>query len=266
MKALESIPVVILCGGKGVRLGPISQHVPKPLVRIGGMPIVRHVMASYARFGSKRFILCLGYKKELFEEYFSAGTIDGEPVGPEPAKEPDWTVELVDTGLETGTSGRLHRIKERLVESDCSFMTYGDGVSSLSIAELLAFHRARGKLATVTGVHPPTSFGIIEDEDGLVARFVEKPRLQVIVNGGFFVLGRGALSYLDEDGPFEVGPLYRLTAAKQLAVFRHEGFWQCMDTEKEMKMLNEMWDRGERPWAAQVEPVAHSPITRAKGR
>jgi len=255
MSAENSIPVVILCGGKGTRLGNLSKKVPKPLVPVGGMPIVWHIMKSYAQYGYKNFVLCLGYKAELFHEYFDKGTLAGESMGDHPPKDPDWNVTCVDTGLETGTSGRVFRVKEHIQDSPRSFLTYGDGVCSVSIPELLEFHTARGKLATMTGVHPPTSFGIVEHEDGIVTAFKEKPRLNVIINGGFFVLESAALDYLDDDGPFERRPLVRLTEASQLAVYHHDGFWQCMDTQKERAELDAMWQRQERPWAPWAEDL-----------
>jgi glucose-1-phosphate cytidylyltransferase len=253
VSSTASIPVVILCGGKGTRLGQISRVMPKPLVSVGGMPILWHIMKLYAHHGYKDFVLCLGYKGQLIEEYFTHGTIAGEPAGSERPREPDWKITFADTGPETGTSGRVFRIKPHVEKSERFFLTYGDGVTSVSIPDLLRFHRSRGKLATVTGVRPPTSFGIIQEQDGIVTGFKEKPRLDVLINGGFFVLEKRALDYVEEDGPFEVRPLNRLTAERELAVFVHEGFWRCMDNQKEMEELNAMWGRGERPWAAWEE-------------
>jgi glucose-1-phosphate cytidylyltransferase len=243
------IPVVILCGGKGTRLGDISRMRPKPLVAIGGMPILWHIMKHYASHGHKRFVLCLGYKGEMIEEFFEKGTVAGQPAAGEP-REPDWEITFADTGAETGTSGRALRAREHISTSERFFLTYGDGVASVRIDELLAYHEKMGKVGTVTAVRPSTTFGIIREEGGIATAFAEKPRLDVLINGGFFVFERKFFEYLDDDGPLEGRPMERLTRDGQLAVYRHEGFWQCMDNQKEMETLNAMWDRGERPWAA----------------
>ncbi len=249
MSEIASIPVVILCGGKGTRLGDIGKLRPKPLVPIGGMPVLWHILKGYAVYGCREFVLCLGYKGEMIEEFFTRGTIGGEPVCARPPSETDWRITFADTGAETGTSGRVVRIKPHVVKRERFFLTYGDGVSSVNIEKLLEHHRRMGRLATVTGVRPETTFGIIREEGGIVTGFAEKPRLDVIINGGFFVMERKVFEYLDEDGPLEEGPLGRLTADRQLVLYRHEGFWQCMDNQKEIEKLNGMWERKERPWA-----------------
>ncbi|MBI4600426.1 MAG: NTP transferase domain-containing protein [Planctomycetes bacterium] len=243
------MPVVILCGGKGTRLGDAGKLRPKPLVPIGGMPILWHIMKAYAHHGHKEFVLCLGYKGEMVEEVFTRGTIGGEPACDRVPSEPDWRIVFADTGPETGTSGRVFKIERHVQDADRFFLTYGDGVSSVRIDDLLGFHLRKGRVATVTGVRPETTFGVIREEDGIATAFAEKPRLDVIINGGFFVMERAAFRYLDEDGPLEDRPLRRLTEKGQLAVYRHEGFWQCMDNQKEVEKLNGMWARKERPWA-----------------
>jgi len=242
-------PVVILCGGKGTRLGDVGKMKPKPLVPIGGMPVLWHIMKGYAHHGFKDFVLCLGYKGEMIEEFFSRGTIGGEPAGSREPREPDWNITFAHTGAETGTSGRVLRIQPHVEASERFLLTYGDGISSVPIDLLLEQHLRMGKLATVTGVHPETTFGIIREKNGLVTAFAEKPRLDVVINGGFFVMERGVFDYLDPDGPLEERPLKRLTEEGQLAVYRHEGFWQCMDNQKEVETLNRLWQSGERPWA-----------------
>jgi glucose-1-phosphate cytidylyltransferase len=249
MRRESTIPVVILCGGKGTRLGNVTRIKPKPLVTVGGMPILWHIMKMYAAAGHRRFVLCLGYKGDLIEEFFTQGTITGKPVGTGRSREPDWEIIFARTGEETGTSGRVFRIEPHIKEHERFFLTYGDGVASVPIQSLLEYHLEKEKLATVTAVRPSTTFGILKEKDGLVTGFEEKPRLDVLINGGFFVMERGVFEYLDEDGALERAPLSRLTTKRELAVFRHEGFWQCMDDQKQVDMLNGMWDRGERPWA-----------------
>lgn len=249
MKPASHLPVVILCGGKGTRLGELGKLRPKPLVPIGGMPVLWHIMKIYSHWGHKRFVLCLGHKGELIEEFIRKGTIAGEKASRVAPTEPDWEVICADTGEETGTSGRVHRIRSHVEGSERFLLTYGDGVSNVPLDQLLAFHLRLGKAATVTGVHPETTFGIIREENGVVTGFAEKPRLNVIINGGFFVLEKRVFGVIDDDGPLEERPLGRLTAERQLAVFRHEGFWQCMDNQKEVEKLNAQWERNDRPWA-----------------
>lgn len=249
MSLNPDIPVVILCGGKGTRLGELGKVRPKPLVPIGGMPVVWHIMKSYAHWGHKRFVLCLGYKGELIEEFFTRGTVSGERAAAQPPTEPGWKITFADTGAETGTSGRVLRIQPFIAKDERFFLTYGDGVSSVDLEQLLQYHLCMKKLATVTGVHPETTFGIIREEGGVVTAFAEKPRLDVIINGGFFVMEQKVFEYLESDGPLEERPLGRLTAERQLAVYHHEGFWQCMDNQKEVERLSGMWERKERPWA-----------------
>lgn len=243
------IPVVILCGGKGTRLGELGKLRPKPLVPVGALPIVWHIMKGYSALGHKRFILCLGHKGELIQEFFTRGTIGGEKACEEDPVEPDWKITFADTGEETGTSGRVLRIEPHVAAAERFFLTYGDGVSNVSLEDLLAFHLQMGKVATVTGVRPETTFGIIQEEGGVVTAFAEKPKLNVIINGGFFVMERSVFRYLDPDGPLEGEPMRRITQERQLAVFRHEGFWQCMDNQKEVERLNTLWAVGDRPWA-----------------
>src|SRR3989454_6005510 len=249
MKDPSSIPVVILCGGKGTRLGDLAKSMPKPLVPIGGMPILWHIMKGYAHQGFKSFVLCLGYKGEMIEEFFTKGTLGGERAATQAPREADWEIAFADTGLETGTSGRVLKIKPHVAENERFFLTYGDGVSNVALGSLLEFHERIGKLGTVTAVRPETSFGIIQEEAGVATAFAEKPRLNVLINGGFFVLEKKCFDYLDADGPLEERPLRRLTPERELAVYRHEGVWPCMDNPKELERLNVMWNQRERPWA-----------------
>ncbi|HLI27371.1 MAG TPA: glucose-1-phosphate cytidylyltransferase [Chloroflexota bacterium] len=254
---VTSVPeVVILCGGRGTRLAPDTDVLPKPLVRVGGRPILWHIMAHFASYGLNRFVLCLGYKGELIRDYFLNYYLHNNDFtlhlnGTRPrvvAHAPamlDWQVTCADTGIQAQTGARIYRIA-RYIRGEAFFCTYGDGVSDVDLAALLAFHRAHGRIATVTGVHPPARFGEFEIEDGIrVTRFVEKPHpLPTVrvgyVNGGFFVFNRAIFDYLtpDDDCVLEQAPLRRLAADDQLRVFKHDGFWQCMDTPKDRDILD----------------------------
>jgi glucose-1-phosphate cytidylyltransferase len=250
--------VVILCGGRGTRLGPETDILPKPLVRVGGRPILWHIMAHYARYGLKRFVLCLGYRGEAIRDYFLNYRLHNHDFtltlnGGKPrvvAHDPeaiDWEVTCADTGLAAQTGARIRRVA-KYIQSPDFFCTYGDGVSDIDLQSLLRFHRSHGRIATVTGVHPPARFGEFEIEDEIrVARFVEKahptPRVRVgYVNGGFLVFSRAVFDYLSDDDScaLEQEPLRRLAADDQLRVFKHEGFWQCMDTPKDRDTLDEL--------------------------
>lgn len=230
-------PVVILCGGRGTRLRERTETVPKALVEIGGRPILWHVIGIYAAQGFERFLLATGYLGEMVEAFV------------ESTEWPDGvTVECVDTGLDTPTGGRIARLGERLGgESFCA--TYADGVADVDLGALLDFHREGGALATMTVVRPELQWGVAElDGDGRVAGFVEKPRSEHWINGGFLCFEPGALDYLDEDSVLEREPLARLAADGKLRAFRHEGFWDCMDTYKDAVVLNDLWAGGEAPW------------------
>ena len=229
--------VVILCGGRGTRLRERTESVPKALVEIGGRPILWHVIGIYAAQGFRRFVLATGYLGEMVEE-FVAG--EGWPSGVE--------VECVDTGLDTPTGGRIARLGERLGgETFCA--TYADGVADIDLDALLAFHRDGGALGTVTVVQPRLQWGVAKLGDrGKVEGFVEKPRSEHWINGGFFCFEPGALSYIGEDSVLEREPLERLAAAGELAAYRHQGFWDCMDTYKDAVELNDLWDGGSPPW------------------
>ena len=230
------VETVILCGGKGTRIGP--SEIPKPLLAVGRMPLLWHIMKLYASAGHTRFVLCLGHLAEKFDEYFAHH--DDEKEG--------WDVVLADTGVETPTGGRVKRV-EPLVAGDVFFATYGDGVADVDLAALLSFHEGHGRLATVTTVRPAINFGIMRvDDDGRVRSFEEKPPLREWVNGGFFVFSRGVFDYLREDSVLEREPFEQLVADGELMAYRHEGFWSCMDTYKDNLLLNEIWERGAPPW------------------
>ena len=230
-------PVVILCGGRGTRLQERTQSIPKPLVEIGGRPIVWHVMQIYLAQGFRRFVLCTGYKGELIERFVAR------------ERWPDGAVvECLDTGLDTPTGGRLLAAARALGEqSFCA--TYADGVADVDLDALLAFHRGHGELATMTVVRPELQFGVARiDADGRVRGFHEKPRAEQWVNGGFFCFEPGFAAHLAEDSVLEREPLERVAAAGELHAFRHEGFWDCMDTYKDAVLLNDLWEQGLAPW------------------
>ena len=234
---------VILCGGKGARLGDLGRELPKPLLPVGDHPLVWHLMKIYATQGHCDFVLCLGHLKERFYEYF------GDP----PASARGWSVELSDTGPETPTGGRLLRIAP-LVDGPLFFATYGDGLSDVDLARLLAFHRSHGRVATMTAVRPRVNFGVAHiADDGKVTRFDEKPLMDARVNGGFFVFDRRVFDYLADDSVLEREPLERLAAEGELMAYRHDGFWTCMDTYKDHLLLNEWWERGDAPWRIWAE-------------
>lgn len=231
-------PVVILCGGRGTRLQEHTQEIPKPLVEVGGMPILWHVIRLYAHHGFGRFILATGYRGELIER-FSAS--ERWP--------PGVTVECVDTGLETQTGGRIRRLGPLLAGEAAFCATYADGLADVDLDALLDFHSGHGALATMTVVRPVLQFGVTElgGEDRVVG-FREKPRAEHWINGGFFCFQAAALSYLEPDGALEREPLERLAAAGELRAHRHEGFWECMDTYKDAIALNDLWAAGRAPW------------------
>ena len=250
--------VVILCGGMGTRLREETEYRPKPLVKIGPQPILWHIMKIYSEQGFNDFVLCLGYKGEMIKEFFvnfdwmsQDFTLDLKtgkrvPLGQNPPME-DWKITFADTGIQTNTGGRIKRI-QNLIEDDVFMCTYGDGLSNVDINALLKFHQNSGKIATLTAIHPMSPFGVIEVEGGLAKTFKEKPQLDGLINGGFFVFSRGIFDYLEDNSVLEEEPLRRLAYDKQLSVYEHKGFWQCMDTFKDVERLNAMYERGERPW------------------
>jgi glucose-1-phosphate cytidylyltransferase len=229
--------VAILCGGRGTRLQEHTQSIPKPLVEIGGEPIVWHVIQIYAAQGLRRFVLCTGYKGHLIEEFVAS---HNWPPGVE--------VRCVETGEDTPTGGRIKQAGELLGERPfCA--TYADGVADIDIAALIEHHRAHGDLATVTVVRPELQFGIADlDNNGRIRGFHEKPRSEHWVNGGFFCFEHGALGFIEEDSILEREPLERLATAGQLHAYRHEGVWECMDTYKDAVLLNDIWAAGGAPW------------------
>ena len=252
--------VVILCGGKGTRLREETAYTPKPMVEIGGRPILWHIMHTYARHGFNEFVLALGFQGRVIKEYFlqhrhmhndvTVNLADGTLTTHAADNQYEWTVTLVDTGEETLKGGRLARVA-RYLDGDRFMLTYGDGVADIDISKLLAFHASAGTVGTFTGVRMPSRFGTITaDADGRVVAWQEKPLLDEYVNGGYFIFERSFLEYVteDEDCELEREPLERLAADGQLSMYPHDGFWQCMDTYRDFTHLNELWESGEAPW------------------
>ncbi len=253
--------VVILAGGLGTRLREETEFRPKPMVEIGSRPILWHIMKTYAYWGFKDFVICAGYKGEIIKDFFlnyfpraNDFTIElgkrDQIVFHQDHDESDWSVTVADTGADTMTGGRIKAI-ERHIDDDTFLMTYGDGVCNVNIADTVAFHRSHGKLATVTAIAPPSRFGVLNmDKDGHVNEFVEKPRIEGWVSGGYFVLEREVLNYLHEgDCVFENGPMVKLAEDGQLVGYRHDGFWKAMDTYRESRELNDLWMANKAPWA-----------------
>lgn len=258
---MSDIPVVILCGGYGTRLSEETVCKPKPMVEVGNWPIVYHIMKHYAHYGHKRFILALGYKAEFVKSYFYNYRIaandltitldpDQPPIYHGSNSDSDWEITLADTGLETLKGGRIKRI-EKFIKADRFFLTYGDAVSNVNLDKLVEFHRNHGKLATLTGVNPPSRFGELSMEGDCIKSFEEKPQLSTgIINGGYFLIEKEVLNDLTEDVncDFEFGPMQNLAKNDHLMCYRHEGFWQCMDTLRDKNYLNKLWENENTPW------------------
>ncbi len=260
--ALRDVQAVILCGGQGTRIRAVAEDKPKPMIEIGDRPILWHIMKHYSSFGVRRFVLALGHQGDRIVDYFAnyrlrhhdftMSTRDSaarlfHDEGDSPVE--DWEVTMVHTGDETMTGGRIKRLAKHLT-GDTFLATYGDGVSTVDLAKLVAFHRSHGRVATLTGVHQPTTFGIVDaDADGKVAAFREKPTLTGYINGGFFVFDRKIIDSIEGDATvLEEAPFRSLIAQDQLRMFRHDGFWHCMDHYKDYATLNGMWARGHAPW------------------
>lgn len=260
----EMPPAMILCGGQGTRIRDVTELLPKPMVPIGNQPILWHIMKGYAAFGVRRFILCLGYKREVIVDYFLNYHARATDVTVKLGRhhnityhgthgEEDWEVTLVDTGDKTMTGGRVLRASKYLTDTDHDFfLTYGDAVADIDIGALLAYHRSMGKKLTVTAVHPPGRFGEMTFQKGIVSGFEEKPPDEGYINGGFMVVRQDFIGeYVDtgKDLFFEQYPMRQAVKDGEMAAFAHDGFWQCMDTLREHKLLNELWDGGNAPWA-----------------
>lgn len=250
--------VVILAGGFGTRLAEETDRIPKPMVEIGGRPILWHIMKYYSHYGFNEFFIALGYKGEVIKRYFldyyhlnSDMTIDlaTGSVQVHHKDREEWIVHLIDTGLNTLTGGRVKRL-ESWLKNETFMMTYGDGVSDVDLHELLRFHRKHGRIATITAVRPPSRFGGIEFDGDIVAKFIEKPQIgEGWINGGFMVFEPKVFEYIKGDNTsLEAHVLERLADDGQLAAYRHEGFWQCMDTIRDMRLLQSLWESGNSPW------------------
>jgi glucose-1-phosphate cytidylyltransferase len=255
--------VVIPCGGRGTRLREETEFRPKPMVPIGSQPILWHIMKYYAHFGHTEFVLCLGYKGEMIKDYFRNYLWNRSDVtlclGRDPQvrihdrhAEENWTVTLADTGLDSMTAYRIRAIRRYLAPGEPFLLTYGDGLSDIDLDAALASHRRAGKLCTLTAVHPAGRFGTLYiDEDGGISTFQEKPALEAaFVNGGYMVCEPGVLDYLPDDPSvmFERDPIERLVQDGQLHAYKHEGWWQPMDTYQEQQLLNRWWAEGKAPW------------------
>ncbi|MCK5145258.1 glucose-1-phosphate cytidylyltransferase [bacterium] len=252
---------VILCGGMGTRLREETEYRPKPMVEIGGQPILWHIMKTYASYGITDFVLCLGYKGWMIKEYFlnyammsndftlNIGKHDGIELHSGREIE-NWRITLADTGLNTNTGARVKQI-EKYIDTDTFMLTYGDGIANVDISDLLSYHQGHGKTGTVTGVNPPSKFGELSIRGKHVLRFEEKPKSTCsLISGGFFVFNRAVFDHIDanQNQNFENDPLEALAMSKELMVYKHKGFWQCMDTYRDFLYLNQLWEQGDVPW------------------
>lgn len=240
---------IVLCGGKGTRLDRHGALIPKALFRIGSDPLIIHLFRIYRHFGFNDFILSLGYLPEEFGKFFNLDVREpGSDPQPSslPLDEGEIRLELVDTGLETNTGGRVGRLRDRINDTFC--VTYGDGLADVDLQRLIEFHKAHGKIATLTAVNPISNFGLLDlGADDSVVSFREKPKLSEWINGGFFVFEPAVFDYIDSDSVLEKEPFERLAAEGELMAYRHDGFWKCMDTFKDNLELNEIWQAGA-PW------------------
>jgi len=253
------VKVAILAGGVGTRLEEETTVRPKPMVEIGGQPIMWHIMMHYSHYDFREFAIALGYRGEHIKKYFTdycnlqsnltVKTDSGEVQRHENTCSPGWTVDLIDTGSATLTGGRLKRLAPYL-GNQTFMLTWGDGVSDVNLDELVEFHRSHGKLSTVTAVRPTARFGHLDLDGDSVKEFSEKPQTsEGWINGGFFVLEPGVFDYIEgDDTPWERDPMEQLAREGQLMAYKHTGFWQCMDTLRDKRLLNDLWDSGEAPW------------------
>lgn len=252
--------VVLLAGGFGTRISEETELKPKPMVTVGGRPILWHIMKMYNHFGFNEFVICLGYKGDVIKEYFynyqmhmsdiTIKTRSSEMIQHNNNAE-DWTVTLVDTGESTMTGGRIKRVQDYVKDDEMFCLTYGDGVCDVNIAELVKFHKQHGKLATLTAVPPIERFGLLQMEnENTVTKFMEKPQDKTTyINGGFFVLSPKIFDYIEGDQTsWEKTPLEQIAKKGELKAYKHHGFWQCMDTLRDRQLLESLWQQGKAPW------------------
>jgi glucose-1-phosphate cytidylyltransferase len=244
---------VILCGGRGTRLGKHGATVPKALINIGDKPIIHHLLKIYSHYGINEFVLCLGFlgneikhyfvEQEILNEDFTLDSSHIENIFPENPGNENWRITFAETGLDTNTGGRLKKVEKYLANEEIFCVTYGDGLADVDIKKLIEFHKSHGKIATLTAVHPHSNFGLIKvNEENAVTEFQEKPKLTEWVNGGFFIFNREVFDYLDENSILEHEPLEKLANQRQLMAFPHTGFWKCMDTYKDNIEFNQLWE------------------------
>jgi glucose-1-phosphate cytidylyltransferase len=253
--------VVILCGGLGTRLKEETEFKPKPMVEVGGRPILWHIMKTYSQFGFNQFILCLGYRGDVIKNYFYNYEIRNTDftlkLGSNEKRihnkfgESDWEITFAETGAFNMTGSRVKQI-QKYCDDDLFMLTYGDGVADININELLSFHKSHGRIGTVTGVLPPSRFGELIIEDNLVKSFIEKPQIHSggLISGGYFVFNRNFFDYIDDDSSciLERAPLESLAQKGQLSVYEHRKFWQCMDTYRDFEYLNKLWSDDKAEW------------------
>ncbi len=228
--------VVILCGGKGTRLKELTEEMPKPLIEIGGKPILWHIMKTYSKYGFNEFILCLGYKGKMIEDYFKGNNNE------------NWNIKFIDTGESSNKGQRIKKV-EPYIKDDNFFVAYGDDVSDVNIKEILDFHLKNNKIVTLTAVNPLSQFGIMEiNNNNEIMEFKEKPKLDHWINGGFFVFNKKIFSHLKNSYDLEKETFEDLVKEKQIQAFKHDGFWKCMNTFKDTMELNELWNNKKAPW------------------
>jgi glucose-1-phosphate cytidylyltransferase len=257
---VKNMKLVILAGGHGTRLGNLTNSIPKPMVQVGGKPIIWHIMKTYAHYGVKEFVICLGYKGDGIKDYFlhydsnnndfTVNLADGSVEFHNGHNELDWKVTLVDTGLNTLKGGRLKRIA-RYLEEDINLLTYGDGVADINIKKLIEFHTKTGKMVTISGVHPPARFGELIADGDVLTSFEEKSQTsQGLINGGYMVFDKELLNHLTEDETcdLESGVLEELAIQGKVAVYKHDGLWACMDHERDLNYLEKLWKNNQAFW------------------